>query len=98
LNQGVSNGWEKTKKSQGGLSSQEDQKGKLGELSKVQEELDEAADAEAQHCRVMLLVELSDIVGAIESYLEKHMPDFTLADLRRMSKVTKRAFRSGFRR
>lgn len=73
-------------------------KGEIGELSKVHEELEEAIDAEFQGCRVMLLVELSDMLGAIEAYLEKHMPGITLDDLRSMSDVTRRAFRSGARK
>ena len=39
-------------------------KGVYGQLSKVQEELDEAVDAEAQGQDLMLFIELSDIVGA----------------------------------
>lgn len=74
------------------------EKGNIGELSKVREELDEALDAEAQCCKVMLLVELSDMLGAIEAYLEKHIPGVTLDDLRSMSDITRRAFRSGARR
>lgn len=72
-------------------------KGVYGELSKVQEELDEAKDAEVQDVDIMILLELSDLVGAIEGYLEKHYPDFSLAKLKAMSDVTKRAFRSGKR-
>lgn len=73
------------------------QKGTLGELSKVQEELDEARDAEAQGVSVMVLVELSDLVGAVEAYLEKHHPGTSLDDLAKMAAVTRRAFRSGRR-
>ena len=40
------------------------QKGELGQLSKVREELDEALDAEEQGQDLMLLFELSDIIGA----------------------------------
>lgn len=72
-------------------------RGKLGELSKIQEELDEAKDAEQQGVRIMLLVELADMVGAIESYLDKHFPGMTLDDLKGMSNVTRRAFESGAR-
>lgn len=73
------------------------QRGKLGELSKIQEELDEAKDAEQQGVRIMLLVELSDMIGSIESYLEKYFSGMTLDDLKEMSYVTRRAFESGAR-
>ena len=72
-------------------------KGSLGELSKVQEELNEALDAEEQNSSIMVLVELSDMVGAVEAYLAKHHPSMTLDDLVVMSKITQRAFASGRR-
>ncbi len=72
-------------------------KGILGELSKIQEELDEAIDSESQGSKIMILNELSDLVGAVEAYLEKHHKDFSLEDLISMSKITKRAFQSGRR-
>lgn len=70
-------------------------RGVLGELSKVREELDEAIDAEKQNCKIMLLVELSDMIGAIEAVAEKN--GSTLEDLLTMQKITKRAFVSGHR-
>lgn len=39
----------------------------------------------------MLLVELSDLIGAIELYLEKNFSSFSLQDLIIMSNITKRA-------
>ncbi len=72
-------------------------KGEIGELSKIREELAEAQDAEDQGVSLMTLLELSDLIGAVEAYLETHHPWFTLDDLRRMSDVTRRAFRSGRR-
>jgi hypothetical protein len=73
-------------------------KGELGELSKIREELEEAIDAELQDCRIMLLIELSDMLGAIDAYLKKHIPGITLDDLRSMSNITCRAFRTGNRK
>jgi hypothetical protein len=73
-------------------------RGEYGELSKIQEELNEITDSVCQDCKIMALVELSDLYGAIEGYLEKHHPDITMEDLRKMSAITKRAFRSGARR
>jgi len=45
----------------------------------------------------MILVELSDILGAIEAYLDKHHPGMKLDDLKKMSDITKRAFINGRR-
>ena len=76
------------------------EKGELGELSKIREELDEAVDAVDAHeqgVSVMVLVELSDLVGAVEAYLIKHHPGTTLEDLQKMAAVTRRAFQSGRR-
>lgn len=72
-------------------------KGTVGELSKIREELDEATDAEAQGVKVMVLLELADMVGAIEMYLEKHFNGVTLSDLFDMNNVTRRAFKNGHR-
>lgn len=41
-------------------------KGKLGTVSKIQEELDEAIDSINQGVKIMLLVELSDLIGAVK--------------------------------
>lgn len=43
----------------------------------------------------MELVELSDIIGAIELYLEKYHSD--IQELIKMSNITKRAFKNGHR-
>lgn len=47
-------------------------KGKYGELSKIREELDEAFDAEEQGQDLMLLIELSDMLGAIDAVARKY--------------------------
>ena len=73
------------------------EKGTIGELSKVYEEIEEVKDSDEQGVHLMVLVELSDVIGAIESYLEKHHKSISLTDLIVMSDVTKRAFRSGRR-
>jgi hypothetical protein len=73
-------------------------KGVLGQLSKVQEELDELKDAEKQGCKILALVELSDLVGAIRAYLREHYPGVRFHDLRQMSKLTENAFNDGTRR
>ncbi len=71
--------------------------GVFGKLSKVREELEEAMDAEEQGVAIMVLVELSDLYGAVEGYLSKNFPDMTMDDLRDFSAVTKRAFENGHR-
>ena len=72
-------------------------KGEVGELTKVLEEALEAMDCERQGAPLMALVELSDLIGAVSHYLEKHHPTISLADLERFSEITKRAFTSGRR-
>lgn len=72
-------------------------KGEIGEFSKIEEELFEAKDALQQGAQLMALLEFSDMLGAIESYLEKHHPSLSLADLRKMSSITRRAFKYGYR-
>lgn len=72
-------------------------KGKLGESSKILEEVMELIDSEEQNCKIMALNELSDIIGAIEIYLKTNYPYLTMNDLIKMSDITKRAFQSGRR-
>lgn len=52
-------------------------KGVLGELSKVREEVEEAMDAQAQGVKIMLLVELSDMIGAMKAVAEKNQLKFS---------------------
>jgi hypothetical protein len=73
-------------------------KGQIGESSKIKEEVEELIDSENQSCKIMALVELSDIYGAIELYLQKHYPSLSMADLKKMSDITQRAFRDGSRK
>jgi hypothetical protein len=72
-------------------------KGIYGELSKVQEELEECYDAQEQENRIMLAVEVSDLIGAIEGYIKKHFPTLTIDDFLKMSAATRRAFQDGER-
>jgi phosphoribosyl-ATP pyrophosphohydrolase len=72
-------------------------RGELGELSKVQEEMLEAIDAKTQGSELMVLIELADVLGAIDAYLERHHPSIRLDDLRKFSEITKRAFQNGHR-
>lgn len=72
-------------------------KGKLGEPSKILEEVEEFIDATNQGVSIMALIELSDLMGAIRAYLGKHHPTITIDDLNKMSEVTERAFVNGRR-
>ena len=80
-----------------GYHLKEIERGKLGEPSKIREELEEFLDAIDQNCSVMALIELSDLLGAIKAYLAKYHPSIKLEDLQVMSTITERAFRSGAR-
>lgn len=73
-------------------------RGVVGESSKILEEVLELQDSEEQGCRIMALVELSDLVGAIRQYLDKQYPELDFYDLIKMSLITERAFRNGHRR
>jgi hypothetical protein len=73
------------------------ERGVFGEASKIREELEEFLDALDQNCKLMALIELSDLIGAIKGYLEKHAPGWTLSELDIMSEITKRAFKNGYR-
>ena len=72
-------------------------RGQFGELSKIEEELAEIKDAIAQGCKIMELVELSDLYAAIHGYLIVHHPGFTMEDLKSMAVITDRAFRDRVR-
>lgn len=71
-------------------------KGEVGEFSKIEEEFAELIDARAQNSKIMEMVELSDLLGAIEEYCKKQ--NITLKDLKIFSDITKRAFQSGERK
>ena len=62
-------------------------KGTYGEFSKVEEEVEEAKDALEQNNNLMYLIELSDILGAIEGIVEKH--GLTISDLKTFSNKVK---------
>lgn len=73
-------------------------KGKLGECSKIKEEVLELEDALEQNNQVMALVELSDLYGAMKMYLAKHHPSIKMKDLKEMNKATARSFLIGHRK
>ena len=73
------------------------ERGEIGEISKISEELEELKEAMEQNARIMALVELADLIGAIKLYLTAKFPGFTLADLEQMADIAARAFRNGRR-
>lgn len=70
-------------------------KGILGEFSKIEEEFLELKDAKEQGDKVLILCELTDMLGAIEEYIKKY--NLTLYDLKLFSDKTKEAFKEGSR-
>ena len=70
-------------------------RGKFGEFSKIEEEFLEAKDAHEQDNKILMMVELSDMIGAIEGYCEKC--NLSLDDVIKMKDATKRAFTDGTR-
>ena len=79
-----------------GYHKTEIQKGKLGEFSKIEEEFLEAKDALQQENPIMILLERSDMLGAIEHYIKKY--NITLKDLAKMKSATQKAFEDGVRK
>lgn len=71
-------------------------KGTIGNISKIQEEMDELNDAIEQGNVVMAILECSDIIGAIEAYVKQF--NLTLDDLIVMKNATKSAFEDGTRK
>ena len=71
------------------------EKGEIGEVSKITEEYQELIDAYMQSDKVMIVCELTDLIGAIEEYAKKF--NLTLEDLKKFSDKTKSAFLEGKR-
>ena len=70
-------------------------KGILGQPSKIREELEELEDAAIQGNRILQLVELSDIIGAVRHFAETL--GTTLEECVAMADATERAFKAGKR-
>jgi hypothetical protein len=79
-----------------GYHTRKIEKGVVGEASKIREEFEEFMDAVAQKNRVMELVELSDLLGAVELYVKRYNLD--MYDLLLMSQATQDAFKDGTRK
>jgi NTP pyrophosphatase (non-canonical NTP hydrolase) len=72
-------------------------KGELGQASKITEEYLEFIDALEQGNTVMELLELSDLLGAIESYT-RAQANISLEELIKMTRATQSAFKDGERK
>ena len=71
-------------------------KGEIGKISKIEEELNELKDADSQKSKIMIMIELSDLYGAIEEYCNTQ--NITMEDIKVFSNITKRAFKNGHRK
>ena len=80
-----------------GYSARAIPKGRYGQFSKILEEVEELEDALEQGVDIMSMVELSDLYGAMEGFVDTRFPGFSMEDIKKMSAVTKRAFRNGYR-
>lgn len=72
-------------------------KGVLGEFSKIQEEYQELEDAICQQDKILQICELTDLIGAIETFAACKF-NLTLDDLIKFSNKTKSSFREGKRK
>lgn len=79
-----------------GYHLREIKRGVFGEASKITEEHEEFLESLEQKNPLMALMELSDLIGAVEAYVKKHH-NLTLDDLLTMKDATKRAFTNGSR-
>ncbi|MDP3990078.1 MAG: hypothetical protein Q8Q01_02630 [archaeon] len=87
------------KKQKRGYHLKDIAKGKLGEKTKIYEEIEEFKDSLQQNNPLMALLELSDLIGSIEEYLNQQFRGtISLDDLIAMKDVTKRAFINGHRK
>jgi hypothetical protein len=71
-------------------------KGVYGEPSKIREELEELEEALEQDNRILALVELTDLYGALEGVAVRLGTN--MVEVAKMAEATKRAFVSGQRR
>lgn len=78
-----------------GYHTRKIEKGVLGEFSKIKEEFEELEDAVNQNDPIMILCECSDLIGAIENYVQKYNIDIN--DLIKFNQKTANAFKIGKR-
>lgn len=80
-----------------GYHKREITRGIFGEFSKIQEEYEELIDAHEQGGKILELVEISDLYGAIEGYLNLKY-GMSMDDIKQMSEMTSSAFKEGKRK
>lgn len=68
-------------------------KGEYGKVSKIREELSELDDAIAQNSRILAIIELSDLYGALEGVIEGM--GMTMEDLKTFSDIVKKDKQNG---
>ena len=73
------------------------QKGTIGEFSKIKEEFQELEDGYMQDDKILQIVELTDLIGAIEEFSINKF-GLNVNDLVKFSNKTKEAFREGKRK
>lgn len=69
--------------------------GEYGKFSKIREEFEELQDAVEQKNKILILCELSDLVGAIKGYAASQ--GVTLEDVVKFMELTDSAFEDGTR-
>jgi len=71
-------------------------KGEVGEFSKIQEEFQELTDAFEQNDKVLMICEMTDLIGAIQLFAEQKF-NLSINDLIIFSNKTIDAFKEGKR-
>ena len=61
------------------------EKGILGEFSKIKEEFEELKDAVEQEDKILQICELSDLIGAIESFCQNKFNYSTLQKIKQLA-------------
>ena len=79
-----------------GYHKREIKKGQYGQASKIIEEYEEFRDSLEQNNPLMALMELSDMLGAIEAYIKQY--NLSLDDLMAMTRITQSVFKEGHRK
>lgn len=72
-------------------------RGEYGQFNKITEEYDELVDASQQNNKILILVELSDLLGAIDGYTRNHF-NISIEDVLKMTKATQQSFEDGTRK
>lgn len=72
------------------------EKGVYGDFSKITEEYEELKDAIDQDCKILILNEISDLLGSIKGFVEKNT-NYNLTDFIQMMELTESSFKEGKR-